>query len=104
MPQQPDFEFQRPWYATDQSESIDLRERVLFEDTEGHVLWGRDIEVIGRSSANDDVVVRLDKGEFAIVHLVWGRSPGDERWPSTDLFKSSEQFAEGMRLRSRYDD
>lgn len=53
-----------------------------------HPLWGLEPRVIGRSTSQDDVVVSLADGCFAIVHLVWhghiDQFPRD--FPSTVIY------------------
>lgn len=53
----------------------------------GHVLDGRDVELIARCRRCDDVLVYLpDDGEYGIVHLTWRKEPEiSPAWPSTDL-------------------
>ncbi|MFO1183592.1 MAG: hypothetical protein U1E56_02240 [Bauldia sp.] len=36
-----------------------------------HWLYGRTATVIGRSLASDDIVIALDDGGYAVVHLTW---------------------------------
>jgi hypothetical protein len=53
----------------------------------GHVLDGRDVELIARCRRCDDILIHLrDHGEYGIVHLTWRKGPEiSPAWPSTDL-------------------
>ncbi|WP_225767599.1 hypothetical protein [Inquilinus sp. Marseille-Q2685] len=95
-------EFVRPWAPVSEGKvAVALQRRLEFEVTPPHPLWGRQARVIGRSDANDDVVVAMPDGGFAIVHLVWGASPGDVRWPATSFFSSAEEISRAMAEWSR---
>lgn len=77
-------------------EKAALERRLAFEVTPFHALWGTDPEVIARCQANDDIIVRLGGGRFAIVHLVWGATPGDARWPDARRFADAEALQIGL--------
>lgn len=93
--------FVTPWRAVDEQEGLALRGRLLFEVTPGHPLWDAEPDVIGRSDANDDIVIVTRGGLYGIAHLVWGTSPGDATWPATMLFQSAEELSAAMREWSR---
>jgi hypothetical protein len=78
-----------------------LTRRLKFEVTPGHPLWELDPSVIGRSAANDDVVAALNDGRYAIVHVVWGESPGDSQWPATYIFSTAGELSKAMHEWSR---
>jgi hypothetical protein len=97
-----DIDFVPPWrQLPDSEEATALQRRLEFEVTPGHPLWGHGAHVVGRSDANDDVVLSLSNGQHAIVHLVWGKTPGDARWPATSFFSSSDELSRAMLRWSR---
>jgi hypothetical protein len=59
----------------------------------GHPLAGLPLSVIARREDQDDVLVSLDRGEVAEVHLTWsGKMETDPRWPRAVIFESMEQW------------
>lgn len=95
-------EFVRPWRpVSDSKEGTALQRRLEFEVTRLHPLWDRQARIVGRSDANDDVVVAMSGGGFAIVHLVWGETPGDAVWPATYFFTSEDEISRAMSEWSR---
>ena len=86
-----------PWRATDAGERIGLKRRLEFEVTPTHPLWGVECEVVGKSEANDDIVIEAADGRFGIVHLVWGEGPGNSRWPATYLFETRDDVSLAMQ-------
>ena len=90
-----------PWRATDAEERIGLKRRLDFKVTPTHPLWGVDCEVVGRSEANNDIVITMADGRFGIVHLVWGEDPGDSTWPTTSLFETRGDLSLAMQEWSR---
>ncbi|MGK9231819.1 hypothetical protein KXS07_09330 [Inquilinus limosus] len=90
-------EFVRPWRRLpDSDEATAIQRRLEFEVTQVHPLWGQGARVIGRSDANDDIVVALSDGRYAIVHLVWGEAPGNVRWPATYFFSLADEISRAM--------
>ncbi|HJQ06078.1 MAG TPA: hypothetical protein VJ872_11575 [Nocardioides sp.] len=66
------YEFREPFLdLRDGDESADaLTDELLRELAPGHPLHGRDVRVVARSLATDDVVVVVGD-EVALVHLTW---------------------------------
>ena len=90
--------FVPPWEALQtEGERLGLQRQLQLEVTPGHPLWGRNAQVVGRSGANDDVVATTSDGGFAIVHLVWESSPGDEKCPATSFFSTVRELSDAMR-------
>ena len=76
-----------------------VQRRLKLEITSKHVLYGRGATVVGRRIDNDDVLVRLNDGSYAAVHLVCGRSsegPFADRYPSWHLYGALESFIQAM--------
>ena len=91
-------EFISPWRdLLGNTEALSLQRRLEFEVTPQHALWGTKANVIARSDVSDDIVVTTVDGGFAIVHLTWGRRPGDAVWPSTHAFSSAAELSRYLR-------
>lgn len=90
-----------PWRSLPQG---GFEDRLEFEITEGHPLWGQNLRVIGHSEASDDIAVALADGRFAIVHLTWASQPGDERFPMTTFYATAADLSLALRSWSEDDD
>lgn len=81
----PDITWEAPRRAVDRHAEPAFQRELALELGPAHPLWRAGATVIGCSSANDDVVVALDDGRVAVVHLVWhGRvDHSADRYPET---------------------
>jgi hypothetical protein len=52
-----------------------LQRQLERELAEGHPLWGKDTEVVGRRVDSDDVLVLCSDGTMVVVHLDWATGP-----------------------------
>ncbi|MET4151949.1 hypothetical protein BjapCC829_36505 [Bradyrhizobium barranii] len=84
---------------------IDERERLLLEDElrkevgDGHPLVGWEIKVFARRDDRDDILVSLEDGRVAEVHLTWsGRKEAHPSWPRTAIFASMVKWRTGSDL------
>ncbi|MGE4247217.1 MAG: hypothetical protein AB7E66_14560 [Parvibaculaceae bacterium] len=85
-------EFADPWRALDASaERETLQRRYENEVSGSHPLASLEGQIIGRSDASDDVMVRLNDKRFAVVHLTW--SIGDPHWTTSFTVYASEEAA-----------
>jgi len=69
-----------------------------------HVLFGKQVELIGRRFDCDEALFRMPDGRVAQVHVTWrnGMEP-DPTWPETEIFPSIEAWAQdSMRLQHLY--
>jgi len=92
-----------PWWdlrtagTREEHERRRIAHQIVAETSPGHDLFGKHTEVIGRSTARDDVLVRAVDGRWAIVHLTYsGRQVPP--WPTTTWFDSVEAL--GLHLAS----
>jgi hypothetical protein len=83
-----------PWIAVDGEEKRRLTQEVALEVGVGHLLYGLQVTVVGKSLASDDVLVQLLQysHEYAVVHLTWQREKSAS-WPFTTLFLDLDAFA-----------
>lgn len=79
-----------PWEEMPNAEILFFKEQLVKEITLSHSLFGLQQQPIGRSSANDDILISVGSGKFAVIHLMWSNS-GDHLWPSTEFFDSWEE-------------
>jgi hypothetical protein len=88
----------------DRNEQLGLQRELDAELSSAHPLWGTRPVVFGRHRATDDILVALEDGRFALVHLVWhghvDQFPAD--FPSTiicqDLHALEAELAEETRI------
>lgn len=77
-----------PWFRPADEQSQSLRQEVLAEIGPDHELAGRGLDVVAACSGCDDVVLQVDDGTFAIVHLTWTGRPEAGHWPATRRVQS----------------
>jgi hypothetical protein len=85
------FDMPEPWGAfTDENMRVSFEAQLRREVGPGHLLDGIDVHAIARRYDRDDVLFALDRGGWAIVHLAWGETSHDPRWPTTSLFATKD--------------
>jgi cation diffusion facilitator CzcD-associated flavoprotein CzcO len=95
--------FPDPWWDLRPDGSVESRQReflhaeLLTEVSVGHPLHGLRIEVIGRSEASDDIVVKLATGGWARVHLTYKRAPETPPWPNTTFYDTIHALERDLR-------
>lgn len=57
----------------------------------GHPLHGRGLAVWLACNACDDVLLRLDQDQFAVVHPTWSGRTERPPWPSTKVYADADQ-------------
>ncbi|MGX5858694.1 hypothetical protein ACWKW6_33890 [Dyadobacter jiangsuensis] len=90
-----------PWEKISDDQAMFIKAQLVKEITWSHPLFGLQLTPIGRSGANDDILVSLITGKLAVVHLTWG-NPGDHLWPSIVLYDSWEEFVEKKMLEDNF--
>jgi hypothetical protein len=71
------------------------------EVSDGHILFGKKVEIVARRRDTDDVLLRLsdNSGCYAVVHLTWsGKKERSPKWPITTVFSSWEEFVDKRML------
>jgi hypothetical protein len=94
-----DISWKLPWRALQfQAEISHIQRQLELEITERHPLWGKGAVVIGRRDDQDDVLVTLNDGKYANVHLVWDSSPGvfPAEYPSVVIYNFLDEFVSAM--------
>jgi hypothetical protein len=87
-------EYLPPWYATAEASLVAELKRELCI---GHVLMGREVQVLARRQDRDDVLFALcdEPGQVAMVHLTFNRET-NPNWPRTEVFASIEGWRPTM--------
>ena len=84
------------WFPASAAESKALHDELQKELPQGHLLFGKDVEVVAhRDGATDDILVRhVDKSErYTVIHLTWSsQQEGDALHPSVEMDGSWEDF------------
>lgn len=84
-----------PWRALNHPLDIPALQRQLERElADGHPLWGKSVEVIGRRVDSDDVLVCCSDDTLATVHLDWAAVPHEkpQEYPSTLFHESVAAF------------
>lgn len=91
--------FVEPWVAVGR-ESRALVNELKREMCEQHVLWGRELQAIGRRLDSDDVLFEIceDVKQYAEVHLTYSSMPeSNPEFPWTVLFSGLDEWiCQGM--------
>lgn len=81
-----------PWWCLDKDLELrtGIQKELNLEIGPKHPLWGLKPVVIGKSDANDDVILYLSDGRFACVHLVWHEKIDQypDKFPSFVVFEN----------------
>ncbi|MGJ4959559.1 hypothetical protein ACQR1H_28240 [Bradyrhizobium sp. HKCCYLRH2015] len=83
-----------PWYwLTDDHLRATFEVELARELAPGHALANLPVRSIAKRDDCDDVLVMLNDGRVAAVHLTWsGRRDADTRWPTTVIYESLEDW------------
>ncbi|MFD1145414.1 hypothetical protein ACFQ4C_30085 [Larkinella insperata] len=81
-----------PWDEIAQEEKQTFKKQLAKEITSKHPLYELELELIGRSYANDDILVEVEKNRLAVVHLTWSNNPGDQYFPRTTFYPNWAAF------------
>ena len=98
----PEIVWKTPWRAIQFDAEIPGVQRQLEREISiKHPLFGKGATAIGRRIDNDDILVVLDDGSYANVHLVWGTNgsfngPFPEKYPSWFAYGTLQDFLNAM--------
>lgn len=91
-------DFLKPWHAVTTEQAEEMLRESREEIAPGHELHGVSIVPIGFSQQADDILVALDDGRVALVHLTWGRRPEPPPWPRTRIFATLDAWASQIMI------
>ena len=92
-----------PWWdlrgggAAEALERDRLVRQLASEVAAEHPLHACQVEVVGACLASDDVLVRLEEGRWALVHLTYGGRQAPP-WPATYIFEEASELAAELAL------
>jgi hypothetical protein len=76
-----------PWLRLAPERAARLAREAVAEIGPGHELYGHALVAVAACGYCDDVLVRVDDGSCAIVHLTWtAKKPDTPPWPHTERF------------------
>jgi ABC-type amino acid transport substrate-binding protein len=83
-----------PWSLLTEDQLLTTFEVELAREVApGHALANLTGRIIAKRDDCDDVLVALNDGRVAVVHLTWsGRREADTRWPTTTIYESLENW------------
>jgi hypothetical protein len=73
-----------------------IQRELRAEIAAGHPLAGVSGEVIARSTASDDVLILLEGGRWALVHLTWRCAPEAPPWPFVEFYDSVQALERAL--------
>ena len=82
------------WDAMEMEESgrQAIMKELTLEIHEGHVLYGKRLELIARNTTNDDLILELDDGSIAVTRLTWKGKQEVNEFPLTRIYPNSKNF------------
>ena len=83
------------WRPVDAEEGDGLARQLKAELAPAHILRGRAFEVLARRDDADDLLLRLDDGEIAEMHMTWARQ-ASETFPGVLLFLDFTDWQEAQ--------
>lgn len=87
---------QEPFEALDPDNTCSAYEAILREFYKevapGHILYGQKVRLLARRLDMDDIVLELESGQIAYVHLTWCSGADTPPWPSTGLYDDKASF------------
>jgi GNAT superfamily N-acetyltransferase len=69
-----------------------LTRELVTELDSAHPLHGHAFTVVARSEADDDVLVALPSGGWAVVHLTWSGKTESPPWPATTFYSTFDEL------------
>lgn len=94
----PEIDWKTPWRAIQfDAEILGVQRQLEREITIEHPLFGKGATAIGRRIDNDGILVVLDDGSYANVHLVWGTNESfPDKYPSWFAYGTLQDFLNAM--------
>lgn len=87
--------FIEPYWSAmemDEKSRISLVEELQLELHDNHILQNETFELIARKTNNDDIVLELEDGRVAVVHLTWKSKTETNGYPITRIYKDKLDF------------
>jgi len=88
-------EISEPWYWTNEN----LSDQLQIELNKDHTLKGQIVKTVARRQDNDDVLLEMEEGKYAVVHLTWQKfAYEDTLFPITEIYKNWQDIFENRIL------
>jgi hypothetical protein len=83
-----------PWWSTIEMDDNGkfLKDELIKEINPDHLLYNLNIDVIAKRQDNDDILVEMDNGTLALVHLTWSGKPESKNYPRVEYYSSKIDF------------
>lgn len=90
----------------DDAEATSLQLALRKEISAAHPLFALNVQVIGRCTGSDDVVVTLGDGRVGVVHLTWQGRPDQfpDKYPGWGAYPTVSAFNDAIALDPDDDD
>ncbi|WP_199912809.1 hypothetical protein [Aquimarina aquimarini] len=69
-----------------------LMDELELELPDDHLLLNENSELIARKTNNDDIVLELEDGRIAVVHLTWKSKKETNEYPITRIYRDKVDF------------
>lgn len=69
-----------------------LLQELALELPEGHFLQGKKLELLAQRMDKDEIVLALEEGSIAVVHLTWTGKTELTAYPTTRVYKNEKAF------------
>jgi hypothetical protein len=79
-----------PWWDLSDGGETETKVRDAYDEElrrelgDGHPLAGRERQTLAKCGGCDRALVRLDRDEWALVHLTWSSTKERPGWPTVD--------------------
>ncbi len=82
------------WSAADiDTEHIQtLLSELKLELSPSHILYNKNVELIAKKTNNEDIIVALESGSIAVVHLTWSSKQEADGFPITRMYRNEIDF------------
>ena len=69
-----------------------LLDELKIELPDNHILKNKPVELIAKKNTNDDIILKLENGSIAVVHLTWSSKKELGSYPTTRIYKDDIEF------------
>lgn len=69
-----------------------LLSELKLELSPNHILYNKNVELIAKKTNNDDIILALESGSIAVVHLTWSSKQEIDGFPITRVYHNEIDF------------
>lgn len=94
--------FVNPWMDAEQlnDRGVSLKQELLHELHPQHSLFNKNFRILAKRQDNDTILIELENGKLATVHLTWKKTSESGNYPITVFFSSPLDF---WKCKMKYD-